>query len=112
MRGDADALRILLTNLLDNALAYIPSGSRIDVQVVRSADGRSVELVVSDNGPGIPAEERGRVFDRFYRLADAPTGGSGLGLAIVAEIVQSHGARLALEDAGPGLRVRVLFEGG
>ncbi|WP_042880405.1 sensor histidine kinase [Cupriavidus necator] len=112
VRGDADALRILLTNLLDNALAYIPSGSRIDVQVGRSADGRSVELVVSDNGPGIPAEERGRVFDRFYRLADAPTGGSGLGLAIVAEIVQSHGAWLALEDAGPGLRVRVLFEGG
>ncbi|MGY2488724.1 sensor histidine kinase [Cupriavidus sp. CP313] len=109
VRGDVDALRILLTNLLDNALAYIPAGSRIDVLVGRSADGRAVELVVSDNGPGIPAEERARVFDRFYRVADAPTGGSGLGLAIVAEIAQSHGARVVLEDAGPGLRVRVVF---
>ncbi|MBP0635679.1 HAMP domain-containing sensor histidine kinase [Cupriavidus sp. AcVe19-6a] len=107
--GDADALRILLTNLLDNALAYIPAGSRIDVQVARGADGRSVELVVSDNGPGIAVGERERVFDRFYRLPEAPTGGSGLGLAIVAEIAQSHGARVALEDARPGLRVRVTF---
>ncbi|WP_316155689.1 sensor histidine kinase [Cupriavidus sp. BIC8F] len=112
VRGDVDALRILLTNLLDNALAYIPAGSRIDVLVGRSADGRAVELVVSDNGPGIPAEERARVFDRFYRVADAPTGGSGLGLAIVAEIAQSHGARVVLEDAGPGLRVRVVFGAG
>ncbi|UIF91605.1 HAMP domain-containing sensor histidine kinase [Cupriavidus sp. UYPR2.512] len=112
VRGDADALRILLTNLLDNALAYIPAGSHIDVLVGRSADGRAVELVVSDNGPGIPAEERARVFDRFYRVAEAPTGGSGLGLAIVAEIAQSHGARVVLEDAGPGLRVRVVFGAG
>ncbi|MBP0623501.1 sensor histidine kinase [Cupriavidus consociatus] len=109
VHGDADALRILLTNLLDNALAYIPAGSRIDVQVARGSDGRSVELVVSDNGPGIPAAERERVFDRFYRLPEAPTGGSGLGLAIVGEIAQSHGARVALEDARPGLRVRVAF---
>ncbi|WP_244788454.1 sensor histidine kinase [Cupriavidus pauculus] len=107
VRGDADALRILLTNLIDNALAYIPRGGRIDVQVARSAGG--VELVVADNGPGIPAAERARVFDRFYRAPDAPTGGSGLGLAIVAEVAQSHGARVALEDAAPGLRVRVVF---
>ncbi|TPQ40049.1 sensor histidine kinase [Cupriavidus pinatubonensis] len=109
VHGDADALRILLTNLIDNALAYIPRGSRVDVQVRQATGGRAVELVVSDNGPGIPAAERGRVFDRFYRLPDAPTGGSGLGLAIVAEIAQSHGARVSLEDAGPGLRVRVTF---
>jgi two-component system OmpR family sensor kinase len=108
IRGDADALRILLTNLIDNALAYVPRGSRVDVQV-RASQGGQVELVVSDNGPGIPAAERGRVFDRFYRLPDAPTGGSGLGLAIVAEIAQSHDASLALEDAAPGLRVRVTF---
>ncbi|QBY50721.1 sensor histidine kinase [Cupriavidus oxalaticus] len=109
VHGDADALRILLTNLLDNALAYIPAGSRVDVQVARGSDGRSVELVVGDNGPGIPAGEHERVFDRFYRVPEAPTGGSGLGLAIVAEIAQSHGARVALEDARPGLRVRVVF---
>lgn len=109
VRGDTDALRILLTNLIDNALAYIPRGSRVDVQVRQATDGRAVELLVSDNGPGIPAAERGRVFDRFYRVPEAPTGGSGLGLAIVAEIAQSHGARVSLEDAGPGLRVRVTF---
>lgn len=107
IRGDADALRILLTNLIDNALAYVPRGSRVDVQVRQA--GSEVELAVQDDGPGIPAAERGRVFDRFYRLPDAPTGGSGLGLAIVAEIAQSHGARLVLEDAAPGLRVRVVF---
>jgi len=109
VRGDADALRILLTNLIDNALRYVPRGSRVDVQVARGADGRSAVLGVADNGPGIPAAERERVFDRFYRVPDAPTGGSGLGLAIVAEIAQTHGAQVALEDAQPGLRVRVTF---
>ncbi len=107
IRGDADALRILLTNLVDNALHYIPRGGRIDVQVAHT--GKGIELVVSDNGPGIPAAERARVFDRFYRVPDAPTGGSGLGLAIVEEVAQSHGARVVLEDATPGLRVRVIF---
>lgn len=108
VKGDADALRILLTNLIDNALRYIPRGGRVDVHL-RRAEAGGVELAVSDNGPGIPADERARVFDRFYRLADAPTGGSGLGLAIVAEIAQAHGARVALEDAAPGLRVRIVF---
>lgn len=107
IRGDADALRILLTNLVDNALHYIPRGGRIDVDVGHT--GQGIELAVTDNGPGIPAAERGRVFDRFYRVPDAPTGGSGLGLAIVDEVAQSHGARVALEDAAPGLRVRVVF---
>ena len=107
VRGDGDGLRILLTNLVDNALHYIPRGGRIDVQVGRTAAG--VELAVIDNGPGIPASERARVLDRFYRVPDAPTGGSGLGLAIVAEIAQSHGAQVFLEDAAPGLRVRVVF---
>jgi len=106
--GDADALRILLTNLVDNALRYIAAGGRVDVQLRQGGAG-GVELAVTDNGPGIPAEERARVFDRFYRLAEAPSGGSGLGLAIVAEIAQSHDAQVLLEDAAPGLRVRVVF---
>jgi signal transduction histidine kinase len=108
--GDGDALRILLTNLVDNALRYVPAGGTVDVRLRRGGDdGRGVELSVSDNGPGIPADERERVFDRFYRVADAPTGGSGLGLAIVAEIAQSHRAQVFLEDANPGLRVRIVF---
>ncbi|MDF3834329.1 ATP-binding protein [Cupriavidus basilensis] len=116
--GDVDALRILLTNLIDNALRYVPAGGRVDVQACRipAAQGRAgadtVELVVRDDGPGIPAAERERVFDRFYRVPEAPTGGSGLGLAIVAEIAQTHGARVSLEDAAPGLRVRVVFPAG
>ncbi|MGO4325761.1 ATP-binding protein [Cupriavidus sp. 2TAF22] len=108
VRGDPDALRILLTNLVDNALRYVPAGGRVDVQVAADGSG-AAELVVRDDGPGIAADERARVFDRFYRVPEAPTGGSGLGLAIVAEIAQSHGARVALEDAAPGLRVRVAF---
>jgi len=107
VRGDADALHILLTNLVDNALHYISRGGRIDVRVTHT--GAGIEMAVIDNGPGIPAAERARVFDRFYRVPDAPTGGSGLGLAIVAEIAQSHGAQIFLEDAAPGLRVRVVF---
>ena len=66
--------------------------------------------MVEDNGPGIPAEERERVLDRFYRPAQAPTGGSGLGLAIVREIAQAHDATLALEPReGGGLRVVLRF---
>ncbi|MFJ1260185.1 ATP-binding protein [Cupriavidus sp. CuC1] len=117
VRGDVDALRILLTNLVDNALRYVPAGGRVDVLVGRTrapagekeSGTESAELIVQDDGPGIPAAERARVFDRFYRVPEAPTGGSGLGLAIVAEIAQSHGAHVSLEDAAPGLRVRVVF---
>ncbi|MBO4123728.1 sensor histidine kinase N-terminal domain-containing protein [Cupriavidus gilardii] len=108
VHGDPDALRILLTNLIDNALRYVPAGGKVDVRVQRS-DADRVALIVADNGPGIPPEQRARVLDRFYRLPDAPSGGSGLGLAIVDEIAQVHRATLTLEDNEPGLRVRVVF---
>lgn len=91
VRGDADALLILLRNLLDNALTYSPAQGRIDVVV---AQGR---IAVHDSGPGIAPEERARVFERFYRSADAPPGGSGLGLAIAQAIAQRHGASLQLD---------------
>ncbi|ALD93726.1 sensory histidine kinase in two-component regulatory system [Cupriavidus gilardii CR3] len=108
VQGDPDALRILLTNLIDNALRYVSAGGKVDVRVQRADAGR-VALIVADNGPGIPPEQRARVLDRFYRLPDAPSGGSGLGLAIVDEIAQVHRATLSLEDNEPGLRVRVVF---
>lgn len=108
VQGDPDALRILLTNLIDNALRYVPAGGKVDVRVQRADAGR-VALIVADNGPGIPPEQRARVLDRFYRVPDAPSGGSGLGLAIVDEIAQVHRATLSLEDNQPGLRVRVVF---
>ncbi|WP_439892905.1 ATP-binding protein (plasmid) [Ralstonia sp. 25C] len=107
--GNADALRVLLVNLVDNALCYCPRGARVDVSTGHTPDG-GVQLVVEDNGPGIPEEERERVLDRFYRPTQAPTGGSGLGLAIVREIAQAHDATLALEaHEGGGLRVVLRF---
>ena len=104
--GDAGALKILLDNLIANALRHAPEGGRIDVACgVR--DGMAY-LEVADDGPGIPTEERERVFDRFYRRGGGS--GAGLGLAIVKMIAQRHGAtvRLLDSDAG-GLRVRVEF---
>lgn len=108
--GDVEALRILLANLVDNALNFTPSGGQVDVAVDR---GRGwAWLAVRDTGPGIPAADRERVFDRFFRGSDTTDQpGSGLGLAIVQRIAHRHGARLLLEDAvpAPGLQVRVLF---
>ena len=105
--GHREELRTLLSNLVDNAVHYTPQGGRIDV-VARRA-GENAVLEVADTGPGIPADERGRVFDRFYRVAGGEVPGSGLGLAIVQAIVRQHGGAVVLEDASPGggLRVRV-----
>lgn len=104
--GQPDALRVLLDNLVDNALRYTPAGGRVDVEV-GEAEGWA-RLTVADNGPGIPPHARERVFDRFYRLAGTEAPGSGLGLAIVREIVRQHGGRVRLLDtAGGGLTVQV-----
>jgi two-component system OmpR family sensor kinase len=113
VRGDPEALRTLLRNLVDNAVRYSPPGGRVDVSVeeVAAGDGRMARLTVSDNGPGIPPEERERVFDRFYRRAGSEPPGSGLGLAIVKAIADVHGAAVQLADgpSGKGLSVSVLF---
>jgi two-component system OmpR family sensor kinase/two-component system sensor histidine kinase QseC len=111
VRGDADQLRILLTNLVENALRHVPPGRGvIDVKAGLADDGRPL-LQVVDNGPGIPPAERERVFDRFYRGEHgAGTQGSGLGLAIVKAVAQRHRAEVSLHDApGGGLDVRVRF---
>jgi signal transduction histidine kinase len=106
--GDRDALRTLVRNLVDNAVRYTPQGGRVHVRTGKSSQGAVLE--VTDSGPGIPAADRARVLDRFYRRASAPQGGSGLGLAIVKAIADRHGARVVLEDApGGGLRVSVSF---
>ena len=109
VRGEPEGLNTLLSNLVDNALRYTQRGGRVDVSVLRSADG--IALEVTDNGPGIAPQERSRVFDRFYRRADSDEPGSGLGLAIVRSIAQRHHARVQL-DSGPGgvgLAARVHF---
>ena len=109
--GDAEALRILLDNLVDNALRYTPAGGQVDVSCGRQ--GGHAFLVVADSGEGIPPDERERVFDRFYRRAgegDGVSSGSGLGLSIVLMIAERHGARITLADSeAGGLLVRVGF---
>jgi two-component system, OmpR family, sensor kinase len=107
--GDPASLRILLSNLLDNALRYTPRGGRVDVTIDRDDD--AVTLTVADTGPGIAPEARERVFDRFYRGEESDAGGSGLGLSIVKRIVDAHGATVTLDAPaeGTGLVVRVRF---
>ncbi|MEO8144624.1 MAG: ATP-binding protein [Betaproteobacteria bacterium] len=109
VRGDQHSLRILLRNLVDNAVRYTPAGGHIDV--IATESGGRAAMEVSDTGPGIPAAERQRVFARFYRLPGSRESGSGLGLAIVRRIAEMHGAEVSLEDGdrGGGLKVRVLF---
>lgn len=109
--ADAGALSVLLRNLLDNAIKYVPAGSRVDVGWLQDEHGRA--LVVEDSGPGIAPAERQRVLQRFVRGqgAGGMAGGSGLGLAIVQSIAKSSGAELLLDESPQlgGLRVRVLW---
>ncbi|MDO5624405.1 MAG: ATP-binding protein [Pseudomonadota bacterium] len=114
IHGHADALAVLLRNLIDNALRYTPDGGRVRVTVAPGADAsHGATLTIEDAGPGIPPEERARVLDRFYRLPGATSHGSGLGLAIVKAVADAHGASLSL-DASPALGgacVRAVFTG-
>ena len=109
--GDADALRILVRNLLDNAVRYSREGGALLASV--GADAGEVVLTVEDAGPGIPEHERERVFDRFYRREPNQQGGSGLGLTIVKNIAEQHGAHIALgESRFGGLKVSIAFHAG
>jgi two-component system sensor histidine kinase TctE len=105
--GNALLLRELIRNLVDNALQYTPAGGTVTVRLVDDPFGQVVVLQVEDSGPGIPANEREKVFRPFYRTLGTDVDGSGLGLAIVREIAQQHGAQIQLEDANlrhrPGL---------
>ena len=109
VKGDANALAVLLGNLVDNGLRHTPRDGRVDVAVRR--EGARALLEVIDDGPGIPAAERVRVFDRFFRGEAGGAAGSGLGLAIVRRIADRHGAEVRLEDGPPGrgLAARVVF---
>ena len=104
MTGDRQLLAQLFTNLVENALNHTPAGSTVRLGLHTTP--RGFEAEVADNGPGIPAPEHGKVFDRFYRLdRSRSTKGSGLGLALVKAIATLHGLSLRLEDRQPGLAV-------
>ena len=106
--GDFEALRVMLGNLVDNAIRYTPTGGAVDV-ALRRGEG-SVLMEISDTGPGIPQEDRQRVFDRFYRREATHVSGSGLGLAIVKNIADRHHASIRLQDREPGQGLRVCVE--
>ncbi len=109
VRGDPALLRQAVANLVENALAHGGPGVQVEVSV-EAVPGAGPALRVRDTGPGIPAGERGRVLERFYRLdRSRSTPGSGLGLALVAAVARLHGAALRLEDAAPGLTVTLAF---
>src|SRR5258706_14980489 len=100
----------LIGNLVDNAIRYIPVSGVVTVRIAQNAGGFTL-LRVEDNGPGIPAAERERVFERFYRLSGSELDGCGLGLAIVRELADSCGAAVELSTpaSGMGLLVTVRF---
>jgi signal transduction histidine kinase len=106
--ADAASLHILSRTLLDNAIRYTPAGGQVRVSVAQA--NAAAVLTVEDSGPGIAADQRKRVFDRFYRGQQHQQLGSGLGLAIVRNIAEQHRAALELGDSAlGGLKVTVAF---
>lgn len=108
IRGNVRLISQALANLVDNAIKYTPPGGRVRIAAEDRPTG--VALSVSDTGPGIPPEERGRVLERFVRLeASRNSPGTGLGLSLVAAVARMHQARLEFGDNAPGLKATLLF---
>ena len=105
--GMEDAIRLMVTNLTDNAIRYTPEQGHIELRCDTTDDKAIIEI--SDNGPGIAPEERERVFDRFYRALGTKTSGTGLGLAIVKRIVDIHHGQIVIDDGldGQGTTFRI-----
>ena len=110
VRGNPGLLRILLRNLLDNSMRHTPSGTSVQVSITYEPE--AVCLSVTDNGPGIPEHERGKVLERFYRQPGTQASGSGLGLSIVKRIAEVHNATLQMSptNEGRGLQVTISFK--
>jgi signal transduction histidine kinase len=103
VRGDQDLMREAVSNLVDNAIKFTPPGGAVRIEA-RMAGGQPF-LRVSDTGPGVPPQERERIFDRFYRgERSGQSPGHGLGLSIAETIANLHGFKLAVEDNHPGAR--------
>lgn len=116
VEGDRALLGQALANLIENGLRHTPEGARVEVTLERQPEGfgpqgaTAPQLVVADDGPGIPEAERDKVLRRLYRLdSSRNTPGNGLGLALVDSIVKLHGAELRLTDNSPGLRAEIRF---
>jgi heavy metal sensor kinase len=106
--ADRLVLRDAITNIVDNAIKYGPSGSTIEIRV--DGDARHATLSVADQGPGVPLDHRARIFDRFYRVDEGRSremGGTGLGLAIAKWAVEANGGQIALDSAGSGSVFRI-----
>jgi len=104
VRADANAVEQVLVNLIDNAIKYTPSGSRVLVGTAAQEDAGRIRVVIEDNGPGIDAQHRERIFERFYRVDPGRSremGGTGLGLSIVRHLVESMGGSVGVEPATP-----------
>jgi signal transduction histidine kinase len=102
--GDRDLLFQCIANLLDNAIKYTPKGGTV-VLALETTD-KATQIIIADSGPGIPEEERERVFQRFYRLEESrTTAGNGLGLSLASAVASLHDMTITLQDNYPGLRV-------
>ena len=109
IHGNRNLISQALANLIDNAIKYTPAGGRVTVALERTDDGP--KLIVADNGPGIPPEQRTRVTERFVRLESSRNSpGTGLGLSLVAAVARLHEAGLSFDDNGPGLRATLVFK--
>ncbi|HEY8595141.1 MAG TPA: ATP-binding protein [Devosiaceae bacterium] len=107
--GDSDLLTQMIANLVENALRHTPEGSTVRIEAGQDEQER-VRISVSDDGPGIPEDERERVFQRLYRLDRARTiDGNGLGLSLVKAVAELHGGTVRLADNAPGLRAVVVI---
>jgi two-component system phosphate regulon sensor histidine kinase PhoR len=109
-RGDTERVQQVLFNLIDNAIKYGRPRGRVGIKAQHLGDQGTIEVAVTDDGPGIPAESLNRVFERFYRVDRGRSReqvGTGLGLAIVKHIVQSHGGEVRAESlVGEGATFR------
>jgi signal transduction histidine kinase len=108
IRGDRDLLVQMFANLIENSLTHTPAGSNIVVSLDETPD--AVTASVCDDGPGVPENEREKIFQRFYRLETSRTSpGTGLGLSLVAAVAKLHGAKIEVLNTHPGLRIAVTF---
>ena len=109
MLGDKNLLMQMTVHVLENAIGHCPAGSNIDVNAALKGD--TISMTVCDNGVGVPANERERVFDRLYRLEESrTTKGAGVGLSFVKAIVELHGGTVELSDNMPGLCIDISFD--